>query len=67
MTSDKAIHVEYPHLTTHLVSKAHRDGILVRPWNPNDKKQMSKLIRMGVDGIGTDFPDILRSLVESSF
>ncbi len=63
----KAIHVEYPHLTTHLVSKAHRDGILVRPWNPNDKKQMSKLIRMGVDGIGTDFPDILRSLVESSF
>ena len=62
----KAIHVEYPHLTTHLVSEAHRDGILVRPWNPSDKEEMVKLIKMGVDGIATDFPDILRSLVENS-
>jgi glycerophosphoryl diester phosphodiesterase len=45
---------------------AHRDGILVRPWNPSDKEEMVKLIKMGVDGIATDFPDILRSLVENS-
>ena len=62
----EAVHPEYHLLNTHLVSEAHKEGILVRPWNTNDKEEMNKLIKMGVDGIGTDFPDILRSLVESS-
>jgi len=62
----EAIHPGYLHLTAHLVSEAHSRGILVRAWNPNDKEQMGKLIEIGVDGIGTDFPDILRSLVENS-
>lgn len=61
------IHPEYFRLTVYSVSKAHRNGVQVRTWNPNDKNEMSKLIKMGVDGIGTDFPDILRSLAESSF
>ncbi len=63
----EAIHPEYPRLTAHLVSEAHGNGILVRAWNPNDKESMIKLIKMGVDGIGTDFPDILRTLLESRF
>jgi len=62
----EAIHPEYHLLNAHLVSEAHKKGILVRPWNPNDKEEMNKLIEMGVDGIGTDFPDILRLLAESS-
>ena len=60
------IHPEYLHLTAHLVSRAHKNGVRVRTWNPNEKEEMSKLIKMGVDSIGTDFPDLLRSLVESS-
>jgi len=57
------IHPEYLHLTAHLVSKAHRNSVRVRAWNPNDEKEMSKLIKMGVDGIGTDFPDLLKPLL----
>ena len=53
------------HLVAHLVSEAHRKGILVRLGNPNNKEEMNKLIKMGVDGISTDFPDILRTLIES--
>lgn len=60
------IHPEYVRLTAHSVSKAHRNGIRVRAWTPNDKEEMSKLIKMGVDGIKTGFPDLLRPLVKSS-
>jgi len=60
------VHPEYPCLNIHLISRAHRNGILVRAWNPNDEEEMNKLIKMGVNGIGTDFPDITRALVDSS-
>jgi glycerophosphoryl diester phosphodiesterase len=30
------------------------------PWTVNDKKEISKLKKMGVDGIITDFPDLIK-------
>ena len=36
---------------------AHWRGVKVIPWTVNDPEQMRHLIRMGVDGIITDFPN----------
>ena len=37
----------------------------VVPWTVNDKMNMEKLYNMGVDGIITDRPWILKELLES--
>lgn len=50
-------------LSPQLVSEAHSLGMKVVPWTVNDRKDMSMLIDMGVDGIITDRPWILRELL----
>ena len=41
------------------VKKAHHAGIMVNPWTVNSEKQIDKMIELGVDGIITDFPDVV--------
>ncbi|WP_230860130.1 glycerophosphodiester phosphodiesterase family protein [Actinoplanes aureus] len=52
-----------PYVTRELVRHAHANGIRVVPWTINDAPTMSKLIDDGVDGIITDYPDRLRTLL----
>ena len=40
-----------------VIRKCHELGIKVIPWTVNKQKRMVKLIRKGVDGIITDYPD----------
>ncbi|PQP35462.1 glycerophosphodiester phosphodiesterase [Desulfobacteraceae bacterium SEEP-SAG9] len=63
--------VNYRHATGHgknitskIVEKAHAIGIKVIVWTPDTKSDMKKLIKTGVDGIVTNRPDILLSLVK---
>ncbi len=35
----------------------------VLPWTVNQRADMQRLLDMGVDGIITDFPDVLRTLL----
>jgi glycerophosphoryl diester phosphodiesterase len=53
----------YKHLTHGLLNEAHALGIKVFVWTPDKRKDMIRLIEMGVDGIITNRPDILRSIV----
>ena len=53
----------YKHLTRVLLNDAHELGIQVFVWTPDKRGEMVRLIEMGVDGIITNRPDILRSLV----
>jgi len=46
-----------------LVKEAHGLGLKVVVWTPDSRQQMRGLIEMGVDGIMTNRPDILRSCV----
>lgn len=41
-----------------LISQCHEKGMKIIPWTVNDKKEIKKLIRMKVDGIITDYPDL---------
>ena len=53
----------YKHLTRTLLNEAHDLGIRVFVWTPDKRSEMIRLIEMGVDGIITNRPDILKSVV----
>jgi glycerophosphoryl diester phosphodiesterase len=53
----------YKNLTDDLLAQAHELGIRVFVWTPDKRKDMVRLIEMGVDGIITNRPDILKSVV----
>ncbi|GIF77274.1 hypothetical protein Asi02nite_67920 [Asanoa siamensis] len=52
-----------PYVTKAMVDHAHRNGITVVPWTIDDVPTMTKLINDGVDGMITDYPDRLRTLL----
>lgn len=54
----------YESLTSENVEFAHDAGAKVIPWTVNEQAEMSKLIQIGVDGIITDFPDLLYDEVQ---
>ena len=53
----------YRHITYDLLNEAHALGIQVFVWTPDKLSDMVRLIEMGVDGIITNRPDILKSVV----
>jgi len=46
------------------IDRAHELGLKVKVWTVNDAPRMAELIDMGVDGIITDFPAMLREVME---
>jgi glycerophosphoryl diester phosphodiesterase len=52
-----------PYVTKAMVDEAHELGIKVVPWTIDDPATMNKLIDDGVDGIITDYPDRLRTVM----
>jgi glycerophosphoryl diester phosphodiesterase len=52
-------------LTPALMIEAHSLGLAVVPWTVNDPKDMERAIAAGVDGLITDYPDRLRTVLQS--
>ena len=52
-------------LTEALVKEAQALGLQVIPWTINNAADMERLIAWGVDGIITDYPDRLRSVMQA--
>ena len=44
-------------VSAELVQQMHKAGMKVIPWTVNETKTMESLIKMGVDGIITDYPN----------
>ena len=42
-----------------LVKQCHEKGMKIIPWTVNDPKEIKKLKKMGVDGLISDFPNLL--------
>ncbi|MFI6832344.1 glycerophosphodiester phosphodiesterase family protein [Kribbella sp. NPDC050241] len=55
-----------PYVTADMVKSAHKAGMKVIPWTVDDPPTMQALIDDGVDGIITDYPDRLRSVVQEN-
>lgn len=47
-------------ITSGFVEAAHRKGVQVHAWTINDPDEAERLIALGVDGIITDYPDMLQ-------
>jgi len=54
------LHVNKSYVTPDLLRRAKQHGLKVWVWTVNDPEQMRSFMDMGVDGIVTNFPDMLR-------
>lgn len=59
----QAVHPEFSMVDQDYVSWAHNEGYLVNVWTVNEPADMEKMIGLGVDGIITDHPAVLRRLL----
>ena len=53
-----------PVATPRFVSAAHARGIQVHVWTIDDEAEMTSLLDIGVDGLMTDRPSVLKRLLE---
>ena len=51
--------IQYRSLTAEMVEAAHKQGVPVSVWTVDDRKDMLRMIEMGVDRITTNYPDRL--------
>lgn len=51
--------MDYRSVTSTIINKAHQCGLQVFAYTVNNKQQARKLVSLAIDGIITDFPDIL--------
>lgn len=59
----EAIHIYYRNITPKLVENAHKRGLKVVAWNPDEVGDMKRIISLGVDAICSNRPDILINLL----
>jgi glycerophosphoryl diester phosphodiesterase len=53
----------FPVTTGGFVRRCHRRGIAVHVWTIDDAAEMNRLLDLGVDGIMTDRPAVLRDVL----
>lgn len=52
-----------PVVDRRMISAAERHGLQIQVWTVNDEAEMERLIDLGVDGIITDRPSLLKSVL----
>jgi glycerophosphoryl diester phosphodiesterase len=60
----KALSPVHTMTTKELVADAHQHGLAVIPWTVDDVPRMNEVIDTGVDGLITDYPDRLRTVLK---
>ena len=59
-----AVHPHYSFVNKAFVENAHKMGIKVNPWTVDYPFVIDKLLKIGVDGIITDLPDVVGKMSE---
>ncbi len=62
----KIVSPNHEWLTEQDVRELHAGGLMVIPWTANTEKEFKKLVKFGVDGIITDYPDRLIAFLKSA-
>ena len=50
-----------------LIESAHAHGLQVHVWTVNSRSEMGELLDLGVDGIITDRPDVLKEVLRGAW
>jgi glycerophosphoryl diester phosphodiesterase len=58
-----SISIQHTHLTRAWVEAAHAAGMEIRGWNPDTREEMEAALTFGIDGLGSNRPDILIELL----
>ncbi len=58
-----ALHPMKVYVNKFYVKAAHKEGIKINVWTVNKESDIEKMIRLGVDGIITDCPDRVRTVM----
>jgi glycerophosphoryl diester phosphodiesterase len=53
-----------PLVTSELVEFADRHGVQIHVWTINEADEMHRLLDLGVHGVMSDFPGLLRKVVD---
>ncbi|MGH9211496.1 MAG: glycerophosphodiester phosphodiesterase [Acidimicrobiales bacterium] len=53
-----------PLVTSRFVEAAHQRGLPVHVWTVNEPPEMRQLLDLGVDGLMTDAPDVLKQVMD---
>ena len=59
-------HPDWESVTPALIEKEHRRGHLLNTWTCDDPAEMRRLIKMGVDSIMTNQPDVLKQVLDET-
>ncbi|MCM1365075.1 MAG: glycerophosphodiester phosphodiesterase [Faecalibacterium sp.] len=59
-----ALHPHNIFVDKRYVLQAHEAGLMVNPWTVDSVRAIEKMIVCGVDGIITNFPDVVNGLIE---
>jgi glycerophosphoryl diester phosphodiesterase len=59
-----SLHPSIAYLSITDVREAHMGGVRVIPWTVNSEEDLTRCMKMGVDGIITDYPDRARRLIK---
>ncbi len=61
----EALVLHYAYVTKDLVDAAHMAGLLVFVWNIDDIETLKPYLSMGLDGIGSNRPDVLVNYLQN--
>lgn len=64
MVGAKAVHPNYNYLDEIVFKQCREYGIQINTWTVNKREDMEKLVKAGVDGIITNYPDIALEVVK---
>ncbi len=59
----KSLHLSVRGATTDMIQRVHHNGFLVYPYTVDKTNQMVRFVKMGADGLFTNYPDRLSQLI----
>jgi glycerophosphoryl diester phosphodiesterase len=62
----EALNPHWVQANSELVERAHGAGLLVNVYTVNETAGMRRMLELGIDGVFTNFPDLLRGLLDSA-
>jgi glycerophosphoryl diester phosphodiesterase len=60
----RSISINFPQVNAALIKEARDKGLMFRAWNPDTAEDIYAMVALGVDGIGSNRPDILMDVLK---